>query len=107
VLALAAGQDVSLLCRSWCPPPAAAAGGCEHEGSVPSPNVVEDEICVSVMFNAAFLKEDRGASTSGTQHTVIVTPDPLNALMSGDSSDHHTAHLHSPAPRPPDTALRL
>jgi hypothetical protein len=59
VLLLAAGQDVSLLCRTtWCDPQSAEASGCHRNISIVTPSVADDDSCDNSAVSAtAVLRE--------------------------------------------------
>ena len=109
VLALAVGPNVSLLCRTWCDPQAAAASGCHHQYSATSPRVTADDRCPNVVLNAAFLKEDirQVVPASDTQQAVVIPGYQFARLATGSGPDRETEHLRSSKERPLETVLRL
>jgi hypothetical protein len=57
VFSLAAGQDVSVLCRAWCDAPAAAASNC-HETDNTSLTVVLGEGCDQAVAAVGVLRQE-------------------------------------------------
>ena len=108
VLTLAVGQNVSLLCRTWCDRQAAAAT-CLHQGPATLPRVASDDHCVGVVSNATFLKEDvrRSASSTDTQRAVLLPRFGLAAVTTGAISGRETAYLRLPQDRLLRIALRI
>ncbi len=73
VVSMAGGQNVALLCRTWCDAHAGAASGCHHENSPTIPNVAGDESCNSVVpALTAVLREN--------EHRGVSSPDANQAM---------------------------
>lgn len=74
VLVFGAGPSVSLFCKAWCDPHAAAASGCHHEDTGNSTSVASDHSCQdTTQGSAVLLKEDpRGRASSGGAASVAV-----------------------------------
>jgi hypothetical protein len=73
VLALAAGQNASLLCQVWCHD--AMSAGCPHQDSTTSPSVSAGDSCSSAVVGAvAFVREDarRTAAAPDAQNALVV-----------------------------------
>ena len=77
VLALAVGQNASLLCAIWCHPAAGPIGPCEHQGPSTSPSVAGNHGCPVVAGPAtAFVREDvrREGLAADAMYAVAVPP---------------------------------
>jgi hypothetical protein len=75
VVSLAIGQDLTLLCTTWCDTKAAVGNECHHKSSSPTPNVASDKSCDNVVAAAsAALREDvrRGVSSQDANQAVPV-----------------------------------
>jgi hypothetical protein len=109
-LSLTVGPNVSLLCKAWCDPVAAAASGCHHrQGLTDSPNLVETDSCGdTVPGGAAFLTEDvrRTLSAPGADQAVAAPGYQLAPTTTGVSLDR-ARRLPSLETRPLETALRI
>jgi len=59
VVSLVVGQDLSLLCRTWCDANAVTASECHHKSAIAIPNVAATKDCDNdVSAATAALKED-------------------------------------------------
>jgi hypothetical protein len=110
VLAFAVGQNVVLLCKSWCDPRAAAASGCHREGPTTSPGLAGDEDCDNMAVGlAALLREDvrRYLSAPGAQHAVAIPRYQISPSTIDIRAGHDRARDWVHATPPLVTALRI
>jgi hypothetical protein len=110
VLTLAVGQNVALLCRTWCDAPSAAASECHHRNSSTTPSVVGDEYCGNVVVGAtAVLREDvrRDVSSKDMNHAIPVPRYQLAQLRIDSRPGQESWRERSLEKRPLSTALRI
>jgi hypothetical protein len=107
VVSLATGQDVALLCRTWCDAEAAVATECHHKDSPPTPNVAGDKGCDPMM--AVAVKEDvrRGDSPPDGNHPILVRPYQLTHLTIEARRGQEPWRESSLDTRPLPTSLRI
>ena len=110
VLALTLGQNVVLLCRTWCHPEHGAHATCEHQVPATSPSATASESCTQLSNGTApFVREDgpRRVSASDGQQGIVaaqfqfVLPPTLSAY------DHERAQRTPLEVRPLVLALRI
>jgi len=108
-LALAVGQDVSLLCGTWCRDAAPAADGCDHPKPAPSSEITENAGCDTVVLEATFIKEDLRRDTPPTnpQHAATVYCYQFVPVKTGDHPDQEAMRLRSRDNGPLNISLRL
>ena len=89
VLTLALGQNVALLCGTWCHSGAGMVGACEHQTQATTPSVVANDDCAVNANPVVFVREDgrRSASAPDVARAVAVagfafTP-PAAGTLSG------------------------
>ena len=82
VVSLATGQDVALLCRTWCDAETAAATECHHKDSSPTPNVAGGKRCDPMMAVTVAVTEDvrRGVLSPDGNPPILVRPYQLSRL---------------------------
>ena len=110
VLTLAVGQNVALLCRTWCDAHAAAASECHHEHSSNTPSVAGDDNCGNPVVGAtAVVREDvrRGVSSQDTNHAIPVPRYQLAQLRIDSCPGQETWRERSLEKRPLSTTLRI
>lgn len=76
VFSLAVGQNVALLCRTWCDAHVAGPSECHHKDSISTPSVAGNEDCDNVVAAAtAVLREDvRRQVSSQNAHQAVPVP---------------------------------
>jgi len=86
VFSLAVGQNVALLCRTWCDADVAAATECYHNSST-TPSVAGDENCGNgVVAATAVLREDvQRAVSSQNANQAIPVPRYQRAQLTIDA----------------------
>jgi hypothetical protein len=110
VFSLAAGQNVALLCRSWCDAHAAVPSECHHENSSTTPSVAGDKDCGKVVVAAtAILREDvrRGVWSRDTNQAIPVPRYQLAQLTIQERPGHEPGREWSLEKRPLSIALRI
>ena len=110
VFSLAVGQNVSVLCRTWCDEGVTAASECHHKNSPTRPTVAGDENCDSVLMAAtAVLRGDerREVSVQNAQLSVPVLRPQLAHLTVGPRPAYQAGRERSLERRPLSTALRI
>jgi hypothetical protein len=110
VLTLAVGQDVALLCRTWCDAHAAAASECHHRNSSPMPSVAGDENCDNMAVAAtAVLREDvwRDVSSQNANQAIPVPRYQLAPLTINARPGQDAWRARMLEKRPLSTALRI
>lgn len=73
VLALAVGQNASLLCAVWCSPRVDPTRACDHQNPLTSPSLSSADSCSDVAVGGIpFIRDDVRSATSDpdVQHTV-------------------------------------
>lgn len=83
VATVGVGQNVGLLCRTWCDALAATASECHHENSSTTSIVAGDEDCGKVVVAAtAVLREDvrRDVPSQDTNQAIPIPPYALAQL---------------------------
>ena len=109
VFSLAGGQDLALLCRTWCDGHAVAATECHHKNSR-TPSVAGSENCDSgVAAATAVLREDvrRDVSSRNGNQAIPVVRYQLAQLTIGAGSLQEPWREWSLENRPLSTALRI
>ena len=110
VFSLAVGQNVALLCRTWCDAHVAAASECHHKSSSPTPSVAGDEHCDNVVLGAtAVLREDarRDVSSQNANQAIPVPRYQLAHLTIAARPGEEPWRAWSLEKRPLDTTLRI
>jgi hypothetical protein len=109
VVSLATGQDVALLCRTWCDAETAAATECHHKDSSPTPNVAGDKDCDPMMAVAVAVKEDvrRGDVSPDGNPPILVRPYQLTHLTIEARRGQEPWRESSLDTRPLSTTLRI
>lgn len=110
VFALAVGQNVTLLCKTWCSAHAAAASGRHHEDSSTGLSVASDDSCDKVVAGAtAILREDvwRGVSSPDANRAIPVPRYQLARLTIDACLGQEPWRESSLERRPLSTALRI
>ena len=109
VLALAAGQAGSLLCKTWCRPPAVAASDCAHQTSDPSPRMTGSHGCADVVLDATVVREDllRALSISIAHNAVVAVPYQPGQTTAVTEPDGNAAQRRTLRHRSLAIALRL
>lgn len=110
VLALAVGQDGTLLCQAWCDPAIAAASGChDQSNATDAPSLAGGSCDHDAPSGAAFVKEDvqRSASAPHADHAIHVPRYQFAPATTGVRPGHEPGHLPSLEKRPLATALRI
>ena len=110
VFSLAVGQNVALLCRTWCDAHVAAASECHHKNSSTTPSVAGDEDCGKVVrVGTAVLREDvgRDVSSQGANQAIPVPRHQLAQLTIDDRPGQEPWRKPSLERRPLSTALRI
>jgi hypothetical protein len=106
VLLLAVGQNVALLCITWCDAHTAAATECHYENSSTTPSVTGDEHCDNATAAAAVLREDvrRGVSSWEANQASVVRFDLALLTIDAPGQVRRARWLEKP---PLSTALRI
>ena len=110
VFSLALGQNVTLLCRSWCDAQATAASECHHKNSSTTLSVAGDEDCGKLAVAAtAVLREDvrRDVSSQDTNQAIPVPRYQLARLTIDARPGQEPWCAWSLEKRPLSTALRI
>jgi hypothetical protein len=110
VLTLAVGQNIALLCRTWCDAHSAAASECHYENSSTGPSLAGDESCdKGVVDTIAVLKEDvrRDVSSQDANQAIPVPRYQLAQLKVDARPDQEAWRERSLERRPLSTALRI
>jgi hypothetical protein len=109
VVSLAVGQNVALLCRTWCDAVAATASECHHKNSSTTPSVAGDEDCGTVVLAAtALLREDVRRDVSSHTNQAIPVPRYQLAQLTIDARlGQKPWREWSLEQRPLSTALRI
>ena len=111
VFTLPVGQNLTLLCTTWCEAhEAAAASECHHKNSSPTPSVAGDKHCDNLASSAiAFLREDaRRDGSSQNANQAIPAPCYQLAQLTIDARlGKEPWRAWSLEKRPLDTALRI
>src|SRR5688572_16688739 len=110
VVSLAVGQDLALLCRTWCDGHAVAASECHHKNSPSMPIVAGSENCDNVVVAAtAVLREDgrRDVSSRNGNQAIPVPRYQLAQLTIGAGPGREPWRESSFEKRPLSTALRI
>lgn len=110
VFSLTVGQNVALLCSTWCDAHAAAASACQHKNSSTTPGVAGDENCDKVVVAAiAVLREDvrRGVSSPDANQAIPVPRYQLAQLTIDARPGQEPWREWSLENRPLSTALRI
>ena len=110
VFSLAVGQNVVLLCRTWCDAHVAAASDCHHKNSSPTPSAVGDENCNNVVAaTIAVLWEDprRDVPSQDANQAIPVPRYQLAQLTIDARPGGEPWRAWSLERRPLDTALRI
>lgn len=110
VFSLAVGQNLALLCRTWCDAHAAAASECHQKNSSARPGVTGDENCDNVVVAAiAVLREDvrRGVSSPDANHAIPVPRYQLAQLTIDARPGREPWREWSLESLPLSTALRI
>lgn len=110
VFSLAVGQNVALLCRTWCDAHVAAASKCHHKSSSPMASVAGDEDCDNVVVAAiAVLREDvrRDVSPHDANQAIRVPRYQLAQLTIGDHRGQEPWRWWTLEKRPLSTSLRI
>ena len=108
-LVLAVG-NVSLLCRSWCDPQAAAARGCHSQGSSSSAIRADDAGCADAASRVAAVPRKPvriGVPAPHADHATGVPSDALTCPGSDSRLGPDTARTASLDRRPLSTTLRI
>jgi hypothetical protein len=109
VLLLATGQNVSMVCQTWCPD-ATAASGCHRRHATDSLTLSCDGSCDDrAPIDAAVLKEDarRSVSAPNADHALAVPRYHLTPATAGTRPDCEVCRLQSLEKRPLETVLRI
>lgn len=108
VFSLAVGQNVALLCRTWCDAHVAAASECHHENSSSTPSMAGDEDCDNAAV-VVVLKEDvwRDVSSQDANQAIPVPRDQLAQLTIDTRRGHEPWRKWSLEHFPLSTALRI
>jgi len=107
VFSLAAGPDITLLCRAWCNAELAAATACHHETSFTMPIVAGDGSCDNVALTTAALREDIRRGDSNTHQALSVPRYQLAQLTMDVRSDQELWSQRTLVKRPLSTNLRI
>jgi hypothetical protein len=110
LFSLAVGQDLALLCRTWCDGHAVAASECHHKNSSHMPSVAGSENCDNVVTAAtAVLREDvrRDVSSRNGNQATPVPRYQLAPLTLGARPGQEPWREWSLEKRPLSTALRI
>ncbi len=109
VLLLAAGQNVSMVCQTWCLD-ATAASGCHCRYATDSLTLIGDDSCDDrPPSDSAVLREDARSSVSApnADHALAVPRYQLTPATAGTRPDHEVCLLPSLEKRPLETVLRI
>lgn len=110
VIAVALGQNASVLCLALCDQHQAAAPGCHDEGSTESARLGGGKHCEdSPLDGAPFLKEDlrRVVSAPHLDHVVAIPRHVFAAATTAGLPDREPGHLQSLDTGPLVVALRI
>jgi hypothetical protein len=110
VLTLAVGQNLTLLCRTWCDAhEAAAASECHHKNSSPAPSVAGDDNCDNLAALATAVLRDvrRDVSPQDANETIPVPRYLLGQLTVDTRLGQEAGREWSLEERPLSTALRI
>lgn len=110
VFSLAVGQNVALLCRTWCDARSVAATECYHESSFATQSVASDESCGTVDVAAtAILGEDvrRNISSRDANQAILAAHSQLAQLTTDTRPGEQAGREWSLENRPLSTALRI
>jgi hypothetical protein len=110
VFSLAVGQDLALLCRTWCDGHAVGAIECYHKNSSRMPSVAASENCDNLVVAAtAVLREDvrRDASSRNGNQAIPVPRYQLAQLTIDAGAGQEPWREWSLEKRPLSTALRI
>ena len=110
VISLAVGQNVSLLCRTWCAAEAAGAGECHHTSSSPRPMVAGEKSCDNVVTAGILgFREDvrRGVSSHDPSQAIPVPRYQLTELTIDARRGQEPWRKSSLDGRPLSVALRI
>lgn len=107
VFSLAAGPDVSVLCRTWCDAHAPAASDCHHSDGSTGSRVVLGQDCDDVVTTAVGVVRE-GLSPAGAQQAIPVPRYQLAQLNVDANAAEAWWWRHSSLDkRPLATALRI
>lgn len=109
VFSLAVGQNIALLCRTWCDARVAAASECHHRNSSTTPSVAGDEDCEVVVAAPVVLREDvrRGVSSQDPNQAIPVPRYHLAQFRIEAQPAQEPWRGWSLEQRPLSTALRI
>ena len=110
VVSLAVGQDLALLCGTWCDGHAVGASECDHKNSSRMPSVAGSENCDNVVVAAtAVLREDarRDVSSRNGNQAIPVPRYQLAQLTIGAGPGQEPWREWSLEKRPLSTVLRI
>ena len=110
VLSLAVGQDLPLLCRTWCAGHAVVASESHHTNSSRMPGVAGSENCDDVVVaSTAVLREDvrRDVSSRNANQAIPVPRYQLAQLTIGAGPGQEPWREWSLEKGPLSTALRI
>lgn len=109
VLLLATGQNVSMVCQTWCPD-ATAASGCHRRHATDSLTLSGDDSCDDrAPSDSAVLREDarRSVSAPNADHALAVPRYQWPPATAGTRPDQEVELLPSLETRPLETVLRI
>lgn len=110
VLTLVAGQNVGLLCQTWCHPHDTSSAGCQHQDPTTSPSVSRGDNCNTVAVGAvAFVREDaqRAGPASDVRNARIIPRFHLTLPTTTDLGSGYTSGAPLLPERPLVIALRI
>jgi hypothetical protein len=110
VVSLGIGQDLTLLCTTWCDAEAAVGSECHHNSSSHTPNVAGDKSCDNVQAAiTAALREDvrRGVPSQDANQLIPVPRFQLVQLTTDVRRGQEPWRKLSLERRPLSAALRI
>ena len=110
VFSLVAGQDLALLCRTWCDGHTVGESECHHKNSFHRPSVAGSENCDNVVVaSTAVLRDDvrRDVSSRNGNQAIPVPRYQLAQLTIGAGPGQEPWREWSLEKRPLSTTLRI
>ena len=108
VFSLVVGQDLALLCRTWCDGHAVAASECHHTNSSRMPTLAGSENCVVAVATAVLREDARRDVSSRNPNQAIPVPRYQHAQLTiGAGPGQEPWREWSLEKRPLSTALRI
>jgi hypothetical protein len=110
VLLLAVGQNVALLCSTWCRAHTMAASECHHQSPASSASVAADDTCSHGMPAVpTFVREDmrRGIASPDANHAIPVPGYAFARLRAAGHPDQGPWRAWLLETRPRTTPLRI